>query len=78
MEPGDLDVEELLRVPDPQSLLASPVGKDGYAVLFADGEKWVLSSELPWYDLYKFFTLTGASQYDREQVLGRYRVRPWW
>lgn len=76
MEPGDLDVEELVQAPNPQALLASPAGKDGYAVLFADGEKWVLSAELPWSDLFKFFTVTGASQYDREQVLGRYRVHP--
>jgi len=71
MEPRDLSIEELLPSKKTKHLL---LGKAGYAVLFADGDPWVLSAETPISDLCKFFTLTGAKQYDRGQLLARYRV----
>ena len=52
------------------------LGKDGYAVLFADGKAWVLSSQLPFAKLCSFITIEGALRYDRERVLARYRVLP--
>jgi len=52
------------------------LGKDGYVVLFANGEGWVLSGETPISDLCKFFTIKGATQSDRDQILGPYRVLP--
>ena len=45
-------------------------------MLFADGEAWVLSDELPISNLCKFFTLSGAQQFNRDQLLGPYRVLP--
>ena len=73
MEPGDLNIEQLTPSERTKQLL---LGKDGYVVLFADGEGWVLSDKTPLSDLCKFFTLAGAKQFDREQVLGPYRVLP--
>jgi hypothetical protein len=73
MEPGDLNVNELSPSEKTKRLL---LGKDGYAVLFADGDGWVLSPETPISDLYKFFTIDGAKKFDRNQVLGPYRVLP--
>lgn len=72
MEPGDLSIEQLVPSEETKRLL---LGQDGYAVLFADGP-WILSDRLPFSDLCKFFTISGAKQYDRQQILDRYRVRP--
>jgi hypothetical protein len=71
MAPGDLNVEELTPTEQTRQLL---LGKHGYGVLFRDGP-WVLSAKTPIEDLCKFFTVTGAKEYDREQLLGPYRVR---
>jgi hypothetical protein len=73
MEPGDLSIEEVAPSEKARKLL---LGRHGYVVLFADGEGWVLSGELPFSDLCKFFTVAGAKQFDRERVLGPYRVLP--
>jgi len=73
MEPGDLSIEQLAPPEETKRLL---LGKDGYVVLFADGEGWVLSGKTPILDLCKFFTIEGAKQSDREQILGPYRVLP--
>lgn len=73
MEPGDLSIEQLASSEKTKQLL---LGKDGYVVLFAGGEGWVLSGETPISDLCKFFTIEGAKQFDREQILGPYRVLP--
>lgn len=73
MEPGDLNVKQLTPSEETKRLL---LGKDGYVVLFADGEGWLLSAETPISDLCKFFTVAGAKQCDRDQVLGPYRVLP--
>jgi hypothetical protein len=73
MEPGDLNVEQLTPSDDTKRLLLS---KDGYIVLFADGDGWVLSPKTPLSDLCKFFTVAGARRFDRETLLGPYRVLP--
>ena len=73
MEPGDLSIAQLAPNEETKRLL---LGKDGYVVLFADGKGWVLSSKTPISDLCKFFTLAGAKQFDRDQILGPYRVLP--
>jgi len=62
MQPGDLSIEELVPSKSARQLLS---GKNGYAVLFADGEPWILSDRLPISDLSKFFTVAGALQFDR-------------
>ncbi|MFZ5833482.1 MAG: hypothetical protein ACOY3P_25630, partial [Planctomycetota bacterium] len=71
MEPGDLSIQELTQPDKAERLL---LGKDGYAVLFADGEGWVLSRAAPIVDVCKFFSITGAQRYDRDKILGPYRV----
>jgi hypothetical protein len=73
MEPGDLRIDELAPSEETKRQLLC---KDGYVVLFADGERWVLSRETPISDLCKFFTIPGANQFDRERVLGPYRILP--
>lgn len=73
MQPDDLNVEKLAPSQATKQLL---LGKQGYAMLFADGKVWVLSVETPISDLCKFFTLTGAKNANRDQLLGRYRVLP--
>ena len=73
MEPVDLSVEELMPSDKTKRLL---LGKDGYGVLFADGEGWVLSDETPIEYLRGFFTISGAEKFNREQLLGPYRVIP--
>lgn len=70
MAPGDLDVDQLVASDETKQLL---LGKAGYVVLFVDGP-WVLSKNTPMEDLCKFFTVTGAITYDRQQLLGRYRI----
>jgi hypothetical protein len=73
MEPGDLSVKDLDPLEETKQLL---LGGDGYAALFADGEGWVLSGETPISDLCRFFTVAGAKRFNREEILGRYRVLP--
>lgn len=71
MEPGDLSVEQLLASDEESRLLARA---NGYAVLFADGKTWVLSSQLPFSELRKFMTVSGAERFNRDEVLQPYRV----
>ena len=65
-EPGDLHVDEV-----PESITAGPDGR-GLCVLFADGTVWFLNSEVPLENLKKFFTIEGAKQHDREELLAPY------
>jgi len=74
MEPIDLLVEDLVSSEQSKYVL---LGNNGYAVLFADGESWVLSSRLDYADLSKFFTIEGAKQFDRDTLLGAYKIQPW-
>ncbi len=73
METGDLNVEQLDASEKTKRLLS---GKNGYAVLFADGEAWILSDELPVSELRKFFTIDGAKRYDRDKILEPYQITP--
>jgi hypothetical protein len=70
MEPNDLDVE-IASSPEGKRML---LGDNGYAVLFADGEAWWLSSEVPFEDLRKFFTIDGAENFDRDHLLAPYKL----
>jgi hypothetical protein len=69
-EPGDLPIDDV-----PNSIVNGLDG-DGVRVLFADGEVWLLRNDVPLEDLKKFFTIEGAMQYDREQVLRPYADAP--
>jgi hypothetical protein len=73
MEPGDLRIDQLAASEETKRLLLC---NDGYAVLFADGERWVLSGKAPISDLCKFFTIAGANQSNRDELLAPYRVLP--
>jgi len=73
MEPGDLSVEELMASEEQKRLLAR---ENGYAVVFADGKPWVLSSDLPFAELRKFLTISSAERFNRDEVLGPYRLFP--
>lgn len=73
MEPGDLRIEELLTCEDPCKNLTGPLG---YAVLFADGARWVLSPRVPFAELRKFFTIEDAERNDRDKLLAPYRICP--
>jgi len=68
-EPGDLEIREI-----PETITRGIDG-DGVHVLFADAAVWYLRKEVPLDDLKKFFTVAGAKQFDREQVLGPYASR---
>ncbi len=68
-EPGDLHVDEV-----PESITAGPDG-GGLCVLFADGAVWFLDSEVPLENLRKFFTIEGAKQDEREELLAPYADR---
>jgi hypothetical protein len=69
MEPGDLSLDEV-----PEAITKGIDGQ-GVHVLFADGRVWYLRADVPLDDLKKFFTIAGAREHDREQVLGPYAVR---
>jgi hypothetical protein len=43
-------------------------------VVFADGQVWFLSADIPLEDVRKFLTIDGAKKHDREQVLGPYAL----
>jgi len=73
MEPGDLRIDQLIPSEETKRLLFT---NDGYVVLFADGERWVLSRETPIWELCKFFTVAGAREFNRDQILAPYRVLP--
>lgn len=68
MEPGDISLEQI------PSLLTQGAEGDGFHVLFADGEVWFLSPDVPVSELKNLCTIEGAKKHDREQVLGRYVV----
>jgi hypothetical protein len=67
MEPGDLFLESI-----DDAVLGGMDGA-GPMVLFADGEVWALTPEVPPSDLRSFCTVDGAKERDRNQVLGRFR-----
>jgi hypothetical protein len=66
MAPGDLDIRNV-----PASITQGILG-GGVHVFFADGSVWFFRPDTPLEELKKFFTIEGATQYDREKVLGPY------
>jgi hypothetical protein len=68
MAPGDLSLDSI-----PESI-AYGLDGDGFHVVFADGQIWLLSPDVPLGDVKKFFTIDGARKHDREQLLGRYAI----
>jgi hypothetical protein len=68
MEPRDLPLDRV-----PESLVRGLDG-DGFHVVFADGQSWFLSADVPLEDVRKFLTIEGAKKHDRDQVLGPYAL----
>ena len=75
MAPGDLEVQDI-----PHLLLKSRDAKglgtveSGFCVGFADGEVWFLRADIPFASLRKFLMVEESKKYDREKVLGPYRL----
>jgi hypothetical protein len=67
MEPGDLSIDNV------PAALTRGLDGGGLCVLFADASTWFLRSDVPLHELRKFFTIEGAKQFSREEVLGPYR-----
>lgn len=75
-QPEDVDIESLATVVDRVKTLAKDSrSRPFFAVMFADTEIWYLSPNVPTADLMQFATLAGAEQYDRDKVLGPYRIQ---
>lgn len=75
MEPGDFDLRTLphtINAPDGRGISGEHAG--GFFVAFADGEAWFLSNDVPFDELAKFFTITGAKANDRNVVLKPYEL----
>lgn len=74
MEPRDFDIRTMPRtINAPDGSGISSDNRIGFCVLFADGDAWTISHDVPFEELEKFFTVNGAKQYDRNEVLGPYR-----
>lgn len=74
MRPGDYQVGELLAKTGVVSEAVKTHLPDRVHVVFADGEVWALSSDLPMKSLHPFLTIDGAATASREEELGPYRV----
>jgi hypothetical protein len=75
-QPGDLDIRTMPReINPPKGVGISSALGDRFHVGFADGAVWALSPEIPFETLEKFFTVESAKQYDRDELLGPYRVK---
>lgn len=71
-EPGDLLTDGSCTKPGAEPRLGgSPLG---FHVAFFDGEVWRLHPDTPVDLVMTFFTVDGALEFDREAVLGKYRV----
>jgi hypothetical protein len=74
MQPGDYDVQQLVAAKGRLGNSATGVIKDRIHILFADGEVWALSPDMPVNALKPFLTLTGAKTAARDKQLAPYRV----
>ena len=74
MKSSDFDIQTMPKSIDSQDDKSiSGHHECGFYVIFADAEVWFLSNETPFSELSQFFTIRGAIEHDREQVLGKYR-----
>lgn len=75
MAPGDFDIRDMpntINARDGDGI--SSRYEAGFHVLFADGSVWFISRAVPFEMLSRFFTVDGAKNFDRNQVLGVYRL----
>lgn len=74
-QPGDLDIRTMPRaINAPDQVGISSIFPDRFHVGFSDGEVWALSSKIPFETLEKFFTIEGARENSREDLLLPYSV----
>ena len=74
MKNGDFDIRTMpkfINSKDGKSI--SGRHDNGFYVIFADGEVWFLANETPFSKLSLFFTIDGAMEHDRDDILGKYR-----
>jgi hypothetical protein len=74
MQPGDYDVTKLLAATGRLGDTVKGLLKDRVHILFADGEVWALSPDMPIDALKPFLTITAAKNADRDKQLAHYRV----
>ena len=75
MAPGDFDVQNISRqIGEQTSDSISGNFEGGFYVAFADAEVWFMSNSTPFESLSKFFTPADAAKFDREAILGQYRL----
>ena len=76
MKPGgDLHIDKMPQCIDVQSGHGiSGHDPEGFFVTFADGAIRLISNNVPFNELKKFFTLRGAKKFDRDKSLGKYRL----
>lgn len=76
MKSGDFDVADLMKSRGSTGEhTISGVHDGGFHILFADLEVWFVSNEIPFENLSKFLTISDASQFERDSILGEYRIR---
>ena len=74
--PGDFDIRTMpqsINTPDARGI--SSRAANGFHVIFADGQVWFLSEEVPFETLQLFFTVASSQRYDRERHLEPFAVR---
>ena len=75
MEPRDLRVDQIAGgMNELNGMRIGSDHRDGFFVMFADTTRWFLRHDVPVDELRKFFTVESAREYDRDDVLGAYRV----
>ena len=75
MRPGDFEQGKLEDFGSKSNLQISGVHASGIHILFADQEVWLISNSTPFDSLSKFFTISSATQSDRNEILADYRIR---
>ena len=76
MKPGDFIVGEINQsIGSNGQASISGAMNGGFHIIFADLEVWFISNETPFDSLSKFFTISSATEFDRNEILGKHRIR---
>lgn len=74
--PGDLDIDSEQFRGDPDSYKLG-CEENAFLVAFLDGRVWLIEKPVPWEQLEKLFTVSGAEAHDREEVLKDHIIKRW-
>ena len=69
--PGDFDIRTMpqrINAPDGKGISSRSAG--GFHLIFADGQVWFLSDNVPFETLKEFFTIADANKHDKVELLG--------